>query len=348
MRISSDLSYECLVEGLPPPQVVEAVQEERCAQPIKVEEKDKYLSPMDLFREPRRHLGEQALVTAKSQKGNGWYNPFSQFYSWVVKSLWGVQEIEGSLSEADHKKIAAYVQEVKIAMAALDQLIETDEEVRVGFDGLMELIQKHREALHKKTILQQGESLKKAHKEVVRIREEIKQETAQFMERIERNGVLGKVASAVWSVMGGVGLFIGTFPMKSTGEPTLDLAIKSTVMALSALSAANVALNQPLGEYAGYLLDIAFTGVATPASSSALVLFGAKAVASMIHLRTQQLQASYQGEMGIKDNESRLATEKYNDLGTKASNEATKYFKGLGHLSEMIAENLELIKRLWN
>ena len=202
---SSSLSDECLIEGLPPPQVVESVEETNATTETK---KALHPSPMSIFEQRERtnaHLSQQALNVPKTQKSNGWYNPFSAFYGWALQAIYGsdVKPEDCGLTESDYKKIQLFSKEVRAALSALDALIAEDDEVKETFDELVLMTQRHKEALHKKTIIQQGESLKKAHKEVNELREKIKKETNEFLDKVSRNGTLNKLASlatpAVWS-----------------------------------------------------------------------------------------------------------------------------------------------------
>lgn len=341
---SSSLSDECLIEGLPPPQWVESVEETNATTETK---KALHPSPMSIFEQKERsnaHLSQQALNVPKTQKSNGWYNPFASFYGWALQAIYGsdVKPEECGLTESDYKKIQLFSKEVRTALAALDALIAEDDEVKESFDELLMMAQRHKELLHKKTIIQQGESLKKAHKEVSEIRERIKKETNEFLDKVSRNGTLNKLASLATPAVGLISAWSLDF------GPELNIIAKPVIFGLSALAGANIAMEDPLGEHLTNILNTSLAAGISLTQSAGLLLAGASAAGRIAQSWNKYSVNSFNGLMGVEDNKRRLAEEKYNDIGSKASSEASKHFKGISSLSEMLAENLELIKRLWN
>jgi len=336
------------------PKLVEAVEEVQNTQEAK---KTKGPSPMSLFEERERsstHLSQKALVTPEAQKGNGWYNPFTKFYSWVVQSIWGEKAEAGAdpsgLSEEDHKKVRVYCQEVRTAMAALDDLIANDEEVKESFDQLMLLIQRQKEDLHKKIVIQQGEAFHRAHKEVKNVQADIKKETEAYLHKLSRNGVLAKVSAIITPL---TGLFVSTFA-GFTGDPQADIVIRPVIFVLSALSAANVVADDPfLNDNVSFISELSIG--ASTSLAEANKLSGMMGVAVLLSQAMGRVTQSYirysdgafRGTMAVEDNKKRLAEEKFNDLGDKAQAETGKYLKGIGQLAEMLGANLELIKALW-
>ncbi len=324
-------------------------------QTIQETKRTKGPSPMSLFEERERsstHLSQKALVTPEAQSSNGWYNPFTKFYSWVVQSIWG-EKVEGDssgLSEEDHKKVRAYCQEVRTAMAALDDLIANDEEVKESFDQLMLLIQRQKEDLHKKIVIQQGEAFHRAHKEIKGIQADIKKETEAYLHKLSRNGVLTKVSALITPVSG---LFVSAFA-GFTGDPRADIVIRPVIFVLSALSAANVAVDDPfLNDHVSFISELSIGASTSLAEANKLSgMMGMAVLLSQAMGRVTQSYIRYsdgafRGVMAVEDNKKRLAEEKFNDLGDKAQAETGKYLKGIGQLAEMLGANLELIKALW-
>jgi hypothetical protein len=303
-------------------------------------------SPMSVFHEDRKkqHLAEQKLVAPKKQESNNGKNPFFQFFSWVMNTFFG-GEVSKEFTPEEQEKIHLLFDEAKKALQAITEVVDEDD--NKNFEQLLHAIQKKRELEQKRTVALQGEALTKARIERDSVQQEITKKADQVMAQFSRKNLFEKFQQLLTPLAGILS--------------SLQLPVKwgAGLFAISALSAAHVGLSQPLGQMASTLLDLAIylplmgasaAGVA-PVSVTAIigfVLLGAQALTTAIKAKADQTLKSYQGDLGVLNNEKRKATEKLTSIGDKAAKFTEQYHKELGALSRQMEEMGELIQLMFS